>query len=541
MVARTFLHYAFPVVNLFVILLLLLASYADFQVSKVNFLRVLFTVYCAYNFNSKHAGNSNLAEEYRLRDAEGYNVIPNRVIELQLPVDTIVFEDNSISKDHELLAAFGLFQIYKGLFVDLILGSRDRDTSQTICRNISAENAFKLIGIECSFMYDLFYTKATSAYNPWGLGLRLISFTLTIIVLVLFSLTSEKQNYKKVDLSITFLLLVVAILLEIYAMLVLISSDWAAVWLSLHNKTSISRAITSLAVFRYPHWSNSMAQYSLLSFILQEKPLGGFTLLKKFSTLEQLEQQRYITYVKVTGTLKEWIFNHLNEKLKERQQETEDHEDFSNSRGKIALQKYGFGELNWTTELEFDQSILIWHIATEMCNNLEDSTEDQVKSKQEISTQLSQYMMYLLVTKSPMLPTGIGEFVLEDTCADAKTFISTEGKIDVHRKLLQQFTTGLQLPGERYRSKKSVLSDSCRLADVLTNISNKEEKWSMIADVWVEMLAYVASQSNGRQHAEQLTGGGEFLTHFWLLMAHLGLTEHFQIPQRHAVTRLVLR
>jgi len=57
----------------------------------------------------------------------------------------------------------------------------------------------------------------------------------------------------------------------------------------------------------------------------------------------------------------------------------------------------------------------------------------------------------------------------------------------------------------------------------------------------VEMLAYVAYQSNGRQHADQLSGGGEFLTHVWLLMAHFGLTEHFQIPQRREVARLIVR
>ncbi|KAJ4841935.1 hypothetical protein Tsubulata_014004, partial [Turnera subulata] len=307
-------------------------------------------------------GNSNLDEEYSLRDAEGYNVIPNRVIELQLPVDTIGFEDNSISKDHELLAAFGLFQIYKGLFVGLILGSRDRDTSQTICGNISVENAFKLIGIECSFVYDLFYTKATSAYNPWGLGLRLISFTLTIIVLVLFSLTAEAKLQNDIcNVSTDFLRL---------------------------GSCLVESAQKSINLASNYYSSSFQKSAPIMKIIV-------------------IQEGKY-----------------------------------------IALQKYGFGELNWTTELEFDQSILIWHIATEMCNNLEDSTEDQVKTKQEISTQLSQYMI-------------------------GQAFISTEGKVDVHRKLLQHFTTGLELPAERYRSKKSVLSHSCRLANVLTNISNK--------------------------------------------------------------------
>ncbi|CAK7334127.1 unnamed protein product [Dovyalis caffra] len=457
-------------------------------------------------------GNSNLVEEYKLRDAEGYNVIPSRVIEVQLPVDSVVLEGNSISNDHELLLlAYGLFHTFKALFADVILGSRDLDTSQTIFRSISYENAYKLIEMECGFMYDLLYTKALLVYNPWGLSLRFISFFLTCVVLVLFSLTSEKQTYSKVDLSITFVLLAIAIFLEIYAMLVLLSSDWTIVWLNTHIKAPALNAITSLSLLQNPRWSNSMAQYSLLNFTLEEKPVGCVGILRQFSIVEQLEQQRYITSAEVIGSLKEWIFNHFKKKLNEIHQEAElgtyNLRALTTARGNLVLQKYGHSALSWSTEVEFDQSILIWHLATEICCNVEDSTADSIQSKHDISKLLSQYMLYLLVMNPSMLPIGIGQFVFEDTCAEAQKFFSTEGKLNVHKNLLLQYKTGVQLPGERYRSKKSVLSDSCRLAQQLEDVSNKEEKWSLIADVWVEMVAYVAYQSNGRQHAEQLREG----------------------------------
>ncbi|KAJ6733843.1 hypothetical protein OIU74_005602 [Salix koriyanagi] len=492
-------------------------------------------------------GNSNLAEEYKLRDDEGYNVIPSKVIEIQFPVDPAVLEGNSISKDHELLlVAYGLFHTFKGLFADVVLGSRDRDTSQTIFRSISYENAYKLIEMECGLMYDLLYTKAILVYNPWGLALRFISFILACIVLVLFSLTSEKQNYSKVDLSLTFVLLAVAIFLEIYAILALLSSDWTTVWLSTNNKASALKAITSLSLLRNPRWSNSMAQYSLLSFTLEEKPAGCVGILRRFSIVEQLEQQRYLTNVEVTGSLKEWVFNHFKKKLNKIQQETElgsyNIGSLDTARGNLVLQKYGHSGLNWSIEeVEFDRSILIWHIATEICCNLEDSADDIIRSKHHISKLLSEYMLYLLVMNPSMLPVGMGQFVFEDTCAEAVSFFSTKGKLDVHKNLLEDYNTGLQQPGERYRSKNSVLSDACRLAQQLVDIPDKEQKWSLVADVWVEMLAYVAYQSNGRQHADQLRGGGEFLTHVWLLMAHFGLTEHFQIPQRREVARLIIR
>lgn len=327
-------------------------------------------------------------------------------------------------------------------------------------------------------MYDLLYTKAMLVHNPWGLCLRFISFVLTCIVLVFFSLISEKQRYLKVDLSITFLLLAIAIFLEIYAMLVLISSDWTIVWLSAHNKASALKAITSLRPFQNPRWSNSMAQYNLLSLIVEEKHVVCHRILTSLSIFEQLEQQKYVTHVETCASVKEWIFNHFKEKLEEIQEETKSGAynlgALKTARGNLVLEKYRHTGLSWSTEVEFDQSILMWHIATEICCNLEDVT-DNIRSMHDTSKQLGQYMLYLLVMNPSMLPAGMGQFVFEDTCADVAKFVSTEGNLHVHRKLLQQYTTGVQLPGERYISKKSVLSDACRLAEYLTNISNKEE------------------------------------------------------------------
>jgi hypothetical protein len=37
--------------------------------------------------------------------------------------------------------------------------------------------------------------------------------------------------------------------------------------------------------------------------------------------------------------------------------------------------------------------------------------------------------------------------------------------------------------------------------------------WEMMAAVWVEMLCYIARNSDYGFHAKQLTAGGEFLTH----------------------------
>ncbi|GLT90398.1 hypothetical protein SLE2022_083320 [Rubroshorea leprosula] len=94
----------------------------------------------------------------------------------------------------------------------------------------------------------------------------------------------------------------------------------------------------------------------------------------------------------------------------------------------------------------------------------------------------------------------------------------------------------MKVKGDR---SKSVLFDACRLASTLNATPDSDLKWNLLKDMWLELLAYAACHCRGNDHARQLGKGGELLTHVWLLMAHFGLTEQFQISQGHARARLV--
>ncbi|XP_022777236.1 uncharacterized protein LOC111318628 [Durio zibethinus] len=501
------------------------------------------------------SSNPNLLKEYDVKKEGGCNLIPNRVIDIQLPMETFAFEDNSNSKTNELLKAYGLLQIFKRIFVNLLLTSRHRDSSLAIFQNLSFEKAFKVVEMELAFMYDLLYTKASVVYSRWGLGLRCINLSLTCIVLVLFSLADDKHKYNKADLVITFLLLVLAIVLDIYAALVILFSDWTFVWLSLHKKTSILKAIASIQLFNNPRWSNSMAQFNLLDFALREKPMIYdpilsevkphlcHRILKHFKFLgiaEKQEKERYVTKEVIPSTLKEWIFKHLKERAKIK---AKVHDTSDVGRQKFGVDIHGHSELKWSVEKGFDERILIWHIATDICYYSEELGE-AIPSKRHMSILMSRYMMHLLVNYPAMLQAGIGDILIEDTCAEVIDFCNTpeppKNKRDTYDKLVKA-TTGVEFLGRRYSARKSMLMDGSSLARSLNEISNKEEKWSLIADTWVEMLAHAASHCEGSQHRQHLRRGGQLLTHVWLLMAHLGLTDHFQSLQPREISRLTAK
>ncbi|XVF06193.1 hypothetical protein REPUB_Repub06bG0026400 [Reevesia pubescens] len=478
---------------------------------------------------------AKLMDEYSLRHAEGFFVEIEEVKEVQDESARTTTAD--ASPQGNLIKAYTMFQIFKRLFADLILSYQEQEKSQSLFKNMTHKDAFDVIAIELGFMYDLLYTKATVIYTAWGIFRRIVTFFLTCIVLVIFSF-DDLRKYKMVDVVITFLLLGGAILLEIYAAFALLFSDQTKHWLIKHKQDKISEAISHIKLVKLPRWSGRMAQYSLLSLCLNEKP-----------GLRLLEKHRYKSEETFKEGLGKRIFEHVKWKFDQLEKKKGGYaylRDLCSQRGNSILEKYKPNiqlNLEWSVSCEFDQSILIWHIATELCCYKEENADDldeMTEPNLRMSQHISRYMLYLLAVYPTMLPVGIGLIRLRDTRAEAEKFfeerLSDEGKKlskEACLKLLQVKTHVLPLKVKGDRSK-SVLFDGCRLASALDKITNKEDKWQVISEMWLEMLTFAANQCRGRQHAHQLRRGGELLTHVWLLMAHFGMIEQFQISKGHA-------
>ena len=494
---------------------------------------------------------SKFMREYNLKQFEGFYVIADEVIETQVGNVPSV-ENDSILDATELATAYDLFKTFKRLFVDLILGFDDRDHSQSLFEKISWNQAFKVIEMELGFMYDVLYTKGTVIHSTQGWCLRIISFFFTSITLALFLLT-HKLKHSKIDLVLTFLLLSIAILLEVYAFLLLLSSDWTNLLLSKSSVSSIRQVITCLQLPKQPRWSNSMSQFNLFGFSLKDKHTVFIGIQKRLCIDKFLENYNYTTCEKVPDKLKELVFDHLKVKFEDLENNSKDANHIRtlcSYRGGEVLKKNSLGLES--VQVEFDQSILIWHIATDLCYHLDSRDQDPVTPNRDWSRKLSQYMLYLLVRCPFMLPMGLGLIRFRDTCAEVTQFFeehksiisySNMSTLDKSQACEILLNVNTQVPPTKVKGdrSKSVLFDACRLACNLQAMSNKNQKWEMISNVWVEMLAYAACHCRGNYHAQQLRRGGELLTHVWLLMAHFGLTEQFQISQGHARAKLVVK
>ncbi|PIN05014.1 hypothetical protein CDL12_22443 [Handroanthus impetiginosus] len=434
-------------------------------------------------------------EEYALKEAEGFYVEAAEVIEIPVQAQHSYPGDSG-----KLIAeAYEFYLTFKSLFADTILSFQDRDRSQPYFQKLSPKQAFDVVEVELGFVFDELYTKA-----------------------------SIKRSYMKLDLALTYLLLVVAIFLEIYAVWVAVNSDWTRNWLSTHEgKTTSSLIIRSFQQPNKKRWSKKMAQHNLLDLCVGDKGTICLTIHKYLSCIRIdnfLERHWYKRFLDVSQELQELIFEELDSYTRI---DNFDPTSFFNHKGSFTLKKYK--DLSSTTEGEFNQRILLWHIATDICYSLEN-----VNSKMQISEhskQISDYMLYLLLECPFMLPIGIGMIRFRDTCAEVKEFLEERNvknnKVKACKKLLK-VNMGV-VPGKvKGDRSKSVLFDACKVAKLL--IKRREEKWEIIT-----------THCRGNHHARQLRKGGELITHVWLLMAHLGITEQFQINQGHARAKLIVK
>ncbi|KAL3722065.1 hypothetical protein ACJRO7_034422 [Eucalyptus globulus] len=536
--------------------------------------------------------NPRIMEQRTLREEEGYQVEIDDVLDVQTLEDFTMSSGQAFDERNAiaLFKAYELFKVFKLLFLGLIHNFCDLETSKRMFMNSAMDSvtAFWIVEIEFGFMYDLLHTKVPLLNRAWGIIRWLISLSVLCAVLVFFSL-QDKKDYAKVDICITFLLISVAILLEIYTGLLALSSYRIDHWrLRRPGGSTISSAVAFLQICPNPRWSNSVAQFSLLGSSIRRRNriCSKYPWLAKLD--EKLEKSFYIDYKGVKSNIKEWTFHHKRETVAclEGRSGLEGQLTSLEQEASEVLTRSKNGHLNWSVkDMEFDESILTWHIATELCHdedrNWRNGQRPEDITNFKMSKLVSRYMLYLMLLHPSMLPAGIGMLRYKDTSIHVQKFL--EGKPAVTskneggvasviikwvQKLFKEeeyIHTGVERCKERHRSRESrdlcelchllrregnmrrgkstsVLFDACYLASQLNNIESGEfgSKWRLISTVWAKLLIYAACQCKSYEHRESLSrGGGELLSHIWLLMAHLGFAKAVETIKSQSALKLI--
>ncbi|QHO06820.1 uncharacterized protein DS421_14g458120 [Arachis hypogaea] len=349
-------------------------------------------------------------------------------------------------------------------------------------------------------------------------------------------LNVHEHEYSRVDVPITYCLFIGAILLELYAFVSLVFSDWTLNWLVVNKHSSLQNFICWVLSRCRKRWSGQLAQHNLLNFCMKKRVTRCIRNDFLFRSYFVMELYRQRTWEDADADLKQFIFKHLTQKQELYKEQGFDYTflkkllSYKGDNASISIKNIG-----WSVEVEFGHSLLIWHIATDICYH--SRTEESEKDYREVSKRISNYMLYLLLMRPLMLPKWINRIThVRNTFREAIRILQRE-QLPVQdaasaSTLLIQMYTQCHQPLEQLRVEKtgkSLLHEGCRLA---SQIEDQRVSWEVICNVWIEMLTYAASQCEWEAHAQQLRRGGEFLTHVCLLMAELGLSEQFDIGRK---------
>ncbi|KAL6606518.1 hypothetical protein ACP70R_042171 [Stipagrostis hirtigluma subsp. patula] len=195
--------------------------------------------------------------------------------------------------------------------------------------------------------------------------------------------------------------------------------------------------------------------------------------------------------------------------------------------------------------------ILTWHIATallEAKHPLPKKAEPGASRK--VATALSGYCAYLVAFHPELLPDDRDgtERVYEDMKKKLKEkmgcwryYCSPPGhRYDKLMEIAERRQA--EVASEEAATAATTLGKGARLGKVLidkydaaaaTDEDARERVWKLLADVWTEVVVYVAPavcELQVKAHREALAQGGEFITVLWALATHTGIARPVATP-----------
>ncbi|KAM0912016.1 hypothetical protein ACQ4PT_013077 [Festuca glaucescens] len=203
-------------------------------------------------------------------------------------------------------------------------------------------------------------------------------------------------------------------------------------------------------------------------------------------------------------------------------QDAASYKSFNSRRGQWALRHRG--GLRWSLEMSFDRSVLLWHIATNLCFHHQSTTShgEECAARSRV---ISNYMAYLLSTRPEMLMPGTRNNIFTVACDDVELMLGLIGELPLdERGIAQGILMGAQRPlVDGGNIIGALVPNACKLAEALMEMRDEGQRWKVVQGVWVEMLCYSAGRCRGYMHAKNMNEGPELLSHIWFLLSFMGM------------------
>ncbi|CAL4899576.1 unnamed protein product [Urochloa decumbens] len=317
-----------------------------------------------------------------------------------------------------LADARDLFQIPRPAVVDVRLHYQAEMRGDVMC---------KVAEMQLSLMHDVLFSKAEVMHTWPGLCARAFCWVATAVALSLFHLhqvgAQHEQGSRK-DAAVTYVLLAGAVILETVSGLRGMVSTWTW-WPLVHTTTSswlisdgggrvadaLRRCICAGDYCLLPRgWSGSMGQLNL--FHMCSSAAAASPIITLVGVEEWWNTFAYSGSARASPHIKDLLVRQVVRSVGI-PKESPNH--IRNSRGRAALERCGADEvvlLESVVGLEFEHSIIAWHVATygylcwyRMSRRSSTTHQQQEDDLARAVQALSNYMFFLLAARPYMLPT----------------------------------------------------------------------------------------------------------------------------------------
>ncbi|CAL4983961.1 unnamed protein product [Urochloa decumbens] len=531
---------------------LLLASISIFVAGLVKYGERIWALRCGNISNIRIRPNNGQSDPEAGRDDAGPLLLQN------------------MSDQDILVQAHSHFDVCVGIFNNAPQARQHGPTNGNAYRQPQVIQ-YKFAEMVLSLLYDILYTKASVLLTWHGICIHFIPPLGTATALLLFQINimaPREIAYDRVDVIISYVLLVGAMVLDIISLCRIVLSCWTFFflnsrpgrgwWWLLQVVSSLRQLVQCETSKRL--WKGSIGQHDLFHLCAHHREGIRGRLAMKMGFQDSWNKMHFSETFLPTGflnveDLKEIVLGWLD-------WYSQRHLDY-NYRDSYILQTLK----NCTeqtdpdmSQIEMEERILVWHIATTVYiwkTKAED--EDKLVQKMtEAANVLSNYMMFLLVVKPDMLPGFTTHNPYKAACNFMDNLWSTnpvmvsastswnpcqiikgwlfqhEGpngsSIPEREKLLQmlvseythQPTKRVEILDEFSERGQETVYKGLKLAEQMEMVEDDEfatrhDTLDLIVSMWVGLMWHVGEHISRDSHAKELSNGGEFITILWLL------------------------
>ncbi|XP_039822930.1 uncharacterized protein LOC120685172 [Panicum virgatum] len=386
------------------------------------------------------------------------------------------------------------------------------------------QRAFRVVEEELVFVHDLYYTR----YSYLDRKGRFFALCLPVIMFALCSWLTCLLAMDRRRVALTIFITLVVAFLEAYQLYLYIASGWFKVALVRsyvttpflqRNRCFLEMMIGLLLRFKgYRPWKGRLGQYCILRDLGRKSRVSSCLHYATLFLVDKTKKGRKNS-VRLSENVKKAVVDSL---LRSEGQLTNGVASLQNNRVHDKLSRACDAT---ATDGTVTRTILVWHIATTLCEHHPVDAHDREDDAVRTASTLSRYCLHLLAFSPELLPDHISESesMLDRALDEASQLLKKAKTLESRcEELMGSITHDGDADGDHEAS--SIVKQGARLASLLIdNIPNTKFRWKVLSEFWAEMMLYVSPCDDARAHLEALARGGEFITHIWVLLTHAGV------------------